>query len=151
MTQPTPPATVRPRQPAADLAQWRASLKPGDRAMVEIVAGVDSPGDVLVGAGIHTPSSVRIAALHPLPPAMTGEERAVIEAAEQLPAYAGGNNKWANAYAELLVRCEALRASRQPPDPLRELREAWDAMRIKNSGEKSMRLELAIAAMEAAR
>lgn len=105
-------------------------FKRGDKAMVEI-AGVDRGGLMVIGCPTTHDKlwSIPLSCLHPLPPAQSPEERAVVErsiayeealADNATPAF----NAWRDA-------TRALIASRTPPDPLAlmaELVAAYDDM-----------------------
>lgn len=131
--------------------------KPGDRAMV-IVDRVVSNGMLNLKSKDGISPAVWIEALHPLPtPApITDLERAVVEAAvkwrKNHSAPFISDEPTANLYAAVL----ALPFARTPPDPVGELRDAWDGLCNHMSGTETAkqridRVSRAIAALEAAR
>jgi hypothetical protein len=146
------------------LKAWRAGLKVGDMAMVKIAKlRAEQPLEPLIAVDGGRPVYLDAWALHPLPAPdpLTDLERAVVEAAVSNFAYAKSIGITVDGFAnETLIAlwgaCEALAAARQPPDPVKELREAWDAMKMcpleaQWSGNEIARLERAIAALEAER
>jgi hypothetical protein len=124
-------------------------VKPGEY-VVKTTGRIEGPTievEVLTGGGCFIYADTL---LRPAEPAMTPEERAVIETADRLPV--GGDTRWwAKAYADLIVARDALRASRQPPDPVKDLREAWNFLsreHVRADSAAWARVDAAIAALE---
>ena len=101
------------------------SWKAGDMAMVKIVQ-VDSDGDVWIKGGGDR-KCLRPTDVRPLPPAITPEESAVVEAALKW----GKTNAPVNYVGDALAAAVlSLIVSRTPPDPLAELVAALDHITI---------------------
>ena len=129
--------------------------KPGDRAMV-IVDRVVSNGMLDLKSKDGISPAVWIEALHPLPTPdpITVLERAVVEAMLAMPRVSSPT--WSIAWRCLMDDANALHDARTPPDPVEELRDAWDGLCNHMSGTETAkqridRVSRAIAAIEAAR
>ena len=101
--------------------------KPGDIVGVRVLGASDN-GYVSIDVGnqgYYVPSIVLV----PLPAAMTPEERAVLEEADARVSSDGLEHQAVGAVRSRLAGfVMALRASRQPPDPMKELREATEEL-----------------------
>jgi hypothetical protein len=87
------------------------------------------------------------AALRPMPPTITPEQQAVLDAAvAQAKAFSAHNHDAYNAACCTTIdAARAMLAAQQPPDPVKELRKAWNANREHGWHD---RMEAAIAALE---
>ena len=105
------------------MSDWKA----GDYAMVEIVGTNKRDMAFCLIASNGETNWLPVAALYPLPPTITPEERAVIKAAvecETTPISDAGTR----CLARLSTATRALIASRKPLDPLAELVAALDGV-----------------------
>jgi hypothetical protein len=109
-------------------------------AMVEV-------RDVTNGCAILGPDGGKLALeyLHPMPPAITPEQQAVLDAAERWEAAWNSQGVSYEVDKSLSNSVRALRAAQQSPDPVKELRKAWNAKWEPNWND---RMEDAIAALE---
>ena len=123
--------------------------KPGDRAMVIVDRQVSSRS-VDLRVPNELPASVWLSALRPLPAPDPHQflKDAVVEAV----------GKWMSGEtaAPLQAAWRDLEYARTPPDPVEELRDAWDGLCNHMSGTETAKQQIdrvsrAIAALEAAR
>ena len=128
--------------------EWKA----GDRAMVVVDKTSNYSGASVFLADVYQQPNCGVwvydRVLHPLPAAdpLTGLERAVVETVMN---WAQGGI-FCSITPEMRAAAVALRAARTPPDPVRELREAWKGLQQAGlNGLPADRLESAIAALEA--
>lgn len=119
--------------------------KRGDKAMVEII-GKLSDGSIIV----RDNGRIDRKSLHPLPvpDALTAAEREFIEAWFAVDEGNAADQRWADAV-------KALRDLRTPPDPVEELKDAWQNISSKTPEfglirDQLGRMNRAIAAVEAA-
>ena len=130
---------------------WKA----GDLAMVKIVMS-DEMADFYIELRGGRPFWIPAACLYPLPPA---DPHAELKDAVIAVALVLEKNPSAVAIMPLVGRLNAatrvLRIAMTPPDPVKELRDAWNDFQNLSDGAlivgPSSRLERAIAAIEAAR
>jgi hypothetical protein len=90
--------------------------------------------------------------LHPMPPTITPEQQAVLNAAEVQAKtglnYEASQGEYNRACARTNLAVRAMLAAQQPSDPVKELRAAWNAISSVHPNETA-RMEAAIAALEA--
>lgn len=129
------------------MSEWQA----GDTAMVKVTIGNKGHGNPTIGiSGPNGNYDLPARCLHPLPPAKTPEERAVLQAAlwwragfETVPTEMG--------LQALASATRALIASRTPPDPLAELVEAVTDYLGRELGDRGNTVEHLVNALSAAR
>lgn len=89
--------------------------------------------------------------LRPMPPAITPEQQAVLDAAKKQESVGGSDSEditvadYDAACRNTNIAVRAMLAAQQPPDPVKELRKAWNAKWEPNWND---RMEDAIAALE---
>ena len=128
-----------------------SKIKPGDWVMVEVFS-VESPAEISVKNGNRHVAVLHTAAIRPIPaPDPLAElKKQVVEAA-----VATYTAEMGEGVTEKEVRYErnavrALIAAQTPPNPVKELREAWGAYSRYGGAQQITRLEAAIAAIEKA-
>lgn len=129
------------------MAEWKPEH--GKPAMVMLRGVSDTTAELVRSDDLNLGvSCVPIACLHPLPQPITPEAQAVLDAA------VAWRKIWANVApgggGDVLVRAvDTYRASIAPPDPVKELREAWEELQQNGAViAATARLERAIAALE---
>ena len=127
--------------------------KTGDRAMVTLVAGVDSDGDVRAVITHGTYRYLPASALSPLPPSTTPEAQAVLDAAVRWEDWVNSAASTRGDFSSAVFRdaVKAYRDTLPPADPVGDLIEVTKRHCISPTFGSRRDMLTAIAAVEASR